>query len=139
MTDTIDLADTSTANQPAIAEFCAEFVLGWKSPGHLDTCRVYARIRMKNSRGMWLNPEGKITADMDVPNPFTSADDDLPVLVHVRENWNERQLMFFSNRIEAIWWARCEKTNQNTRPWRVYEPGDYCVAACRVIQEQDND
>ena len=112
----IDLNETSEANQPAIAAYCAEHVLGWtvaKGAGFHDFNDWYKGDSERRCVKDW--------------NPFTNANDDYAVLKHVRETWDEdRQLAFY------------KAMPMHPRPLRSmlsYKPGDYCLAACRVIQQ----
>ncbi len=132
-----------TVDQPASAAFCAEKVMGWNPPGHPDTLKAReAWFSAQSFDGHWLNPNGRLTPEHDVPNPFTSWDDDGAVLVHVRETWDGERYRKFAVELNGIWFTSSDRIPGNSDDWpelgTVYQPGDYCVAACRVIQGGDD-
>ncbi len=141
---TVDLTDVSEANQRAIAAFCAEFVMGWKPPGHPDVKAARAAVNWEHSTYdfYWLDPSsGRLAGRSRVPNPFKSADDDYAVLVHVKETFSRDKMTLFSGLLGDIWVLRYFKKPMGEKFKAMcmifaaeYEPGNYCLAASRVIQ-----
>lgn len=154
----VDLHDLSEANQPAIAAYCAEFVMGWTvelesypSP-HVKGKTSYSKVvRHVGPTGHHYSfsmgcTEESFSDDkwlgVSLPNPFKSADDDYAVLKHVRETWDgslkeqSKQLAFGAELIR-IWNGRCS-TGDFIYPSVMYKPGDYAVAACRVKQGESD-
>ena len=152
----IDLTDTSTTNQPAIAAFCCENVLGWKWKMALDGPHDGFRfLIMPDARYEtafqchpdWDGRELEVSIGLiSLPNPFNSWADDGAVLVNVRETWgNDESEQYDEARWNAFRWELFDiqlrnksKSNPMIDDIASYEKGDYCVAACRVIQGEDN-
>lgn len=155
--ESVDLTDLSVANQPAIAVYCAEKVLGYryacysgKDTLHEEPFAIFVKPddvdglqRQADRKGWELKwtseiPDGDVDDSLSL-DPFQSADDDYAVLVHVRETWDKEQRRVFMIKCAIL---QCDRTRCG-EPWMDYQPGDYCVAACRsaaeILERLEND
>lgn len=100
----------------------AEKVMGWElfyEPG-------------SNIEPYWIDKELVTIGHQDDFNPTTDANDDHLVLKHIRENWGGGRLWLFDGSLVSGWVKGSPNERQIELP-KYYEPGDYSLAALRVL------